>query len=72
MVKPSIPCVNPVFELLNAPRGGITVSLANEVLPERRYAWDGRTLWLDATIKAPAELRVTFDRTQTEHSNQAR
>ena len=25
-----------------------------------RYAWDGRTLWLDATIETPTELRVTF------------
>ncbi len=59
-IKPATPCVNPVFEITGAPRGGIAVKLGNEVLAERRFAWDGHTLWLDATIKAPAELCVTF------------
>ncbi len=31
-----------------------------EPLDAARYAWDGRTLWLDATIETPTELRVTF------------
>jgi hypothetical protein len=72
MLKPSKPCVNPVFELVSAPRGGIKVSLANDNLPERRYAWDGHTLWLDATVKAPTELRVSFDRAQAEHPERSR
>ncbi len=59
-IKPSSPCVNPVFEFEGAPAGGARVVLAGRPLDPSRYAWDGRTLWLDATIAAPTELGVTF------------
>jgi hypothetical protein len=52
--------VNPVFEFDRAPGGEVGVMLAGRPLDTGRYAWDGRTLWLDATIEAPTELRVTF------------
>ena len=59
-IKPASPCVNPVFEFDGVPEGEVRVVLAGRPLDSSRYAWDGRTLWLDATIAAPTELRVTF------------
>lgn len=61
-IKPGPPCVNPVFELRHAPVGQLQVILGGRPLDSRRYAWDGRTLWLDATIETPTELRLTFGR----------
>jgi hypothetical protein len=60
MIKPSALCVNPVFELARAPRGEVRVTLAGKPLEPKRYAWDGQTLWLDATIERPTELRISF------------
>jgi hypothetical protein len=60
-IRPATPCVNPVFELANAPKGGIAVSLGGEPLDATRYAWDGNTLWLDLTLTAPADLQVSFE-----------
>jgi hypothetical protein len=59
-IKPGDPCVNPVFEIFRVPRGEVGVTLAGEPLEAKRYAWDGRTLWLDATIEKPTELRINF------------
>jgi hypothetical protein len=67
-VKPAAPCVNPVFEFTNAPRGEPQVNLGGRPLEAERSAWDGRTLWLDATIETPTELRVRFyDRSADDH-----
>ena len=63
-IKPKVPCVNPVFEFAHAPRGTLQLTLSGRPIEAHHYAWDGRTLWLDATIDAPAELRVTFSATQ--------
>ena len=59
-IKPGPPCVNPVFEVAGAPEGEVRVILGGRPLDAERYAWDGRTLWLDATIETPTELRLTF------------
>jgi len=59
-IKPGVPCVNPVFEFTRAPRGEVQVTLAGHPLEARRYAWDGRTLWLDATFETPTELHARF------------
>jgi hypothetical protein len=59
-IKPAVPCVNPVFEFTSASRGAVHVTLAGRPLEDTRRAWDGRTLWLDATIDTPTELRMTF------------
>lgn len=57
--SPGSPCVNPVFEIDGLPKSGRPrLVLAGRELDPSRYAWDGRTLWLDATITAPAELRL--------------
>jgi hypothetical protein len=57
-IKPGPPCVNPVFEFEQVPPGEIRVILGGRTLDADRYAWDGRTLWLDATIETPSELMV--------------
>jgi hypothetical protein len=59
-IKPGPPCVNPVFEFEGVPKGELQVSLGGRPVDAGRYAWDGRTLWLDATIPMPTELRLTF------------
>jgi hypothetical protein len=59
-IKPGPPCVNPVFEFDHVPGGDFRVMLAGRALEANQYAWDGRILWLDATIETPTELRVTF------------
>ena len=59
-IKPVVPCVHPVFEIDRAPKGEIRVVLGGQPLDSRRYAWDGRILWLDATVATPTPLRITF------------
>jgi hypothetical protein len=59
-IKPGAPCVDPAFEIEQAPAGDIRVLLRGQPLDSRRYAWDGRTLWLDAIVEKPTELRMTF------------
>jgi hypothetical protein len=60
MIKPTVPCVNPVFEFTRKIAGDLRLTLASRPLAEERYAWDGQTLWVDATIEAPTELRLMF------------
>ncbi len=59
-IKPGTRCINPVFEFENASSAIANVTLAGGAIDADRYAWDGHTLWLDATINAPTELRITF------------
>jgi hypothetical protein len=59
-IKPGPPCVNPVFEIAGAPPGPVRATLADRPLDENRYAWDGHTFWLDATVSQPTELHLTF------------
>jgi hypothetical protein len=59
-IKPGPPCVNPVFEIGGTPPGAVRASLGGRPLDSWHSAWDGRTLWLDATIEHPTELRVSF------------
>ena len=59
-IKPSPVTVNPVFELVDAPQRLHAVKLGGSPLPEDRYAWDGRTLWLDATISEPQAVELEF------------
>ena len=59
-IKPGVPCVNPGFELAEAPAGPMTLALDGRALGAERFAWDGGTLWLGATIEKPAELRITW------------
>jgi hypothetical protein len=52
--------VNPAFEFDDVPKGQIRITLAGQRFDPGRYAWDGRTLWLEATITQTTELRVSF------------
>jgi hypothetical protein len=59
-ITPSVRCVNPVFELLNAPKHLVHISLADRRLLPKDYAWDGHTLWLNTDLDAPADLKLEF------------
>ncbi len=60
VIKPTTKCVNPVFEFVRELPRDVRITLAGQAVASDRYAWDGRILWLDATIETPTELRVTF------------
>lgn len=62
MIKPDSWCVNPVFELQNAPKTLQEVKLGDKTLTTDKYAWDGHTLWLNATIRQPEMLKLRFDK----------
>jgi hypothetical protein len=36
------------------------VILNESPLPPQQYAWDGRTLWINATLRKPATLGLRF------------
>ena len=57
---PTTPCVHPVFELHQAPKTLARVELNRRPLPANDYAWDGRTLWLNATLREKTSLRLVF------------
>jgi hypothetical protein len=59
-LKPATPCVHPVFELQNSPKTLSRVELNGRELATTDYAWDGRTLWLNTTLRREATLRLTF------------
>jgi hypothetical protein len=59
-IKPATPCVHPVFELDAAPKILARVELDGRLLSTNEYAWDGRTLWLNATVAKDAVLRLMF------------
>ena len=59
-IKPKVPCVNPVFELLDAPNNIINATLNDRKLTDVDYRWDGRTLWLKADIDEPVVMRLQF------------
>jgi len=59
-IKPAPQCVNPVFELAGAPGPLTGVQLAGRALGGNEYAWDGRTLWIGATLVQNTPLRLEF------------
>jgi hypothetical protein len=64
-LKPASAVMNPVFELLDAPAGPLTVSLDGSTVRPERYAWDGHTLWLEATIERLTDVVLGFDGKRT-------
>jgi hypothetical protein len=60
-IKPGSTCVNPVFEWMGAANGDVRVWLDGRPLDAGRFAWDGRTLWLDTTIESTAQLRISLN-----------
>ena len=59
-INPDGRCLNPVFEIRNAPKKLRRVSLAGTELTPDRYAWDGTTFWLSATLEQPSVLQLEF------------
>ncbi len=59
-ISPNVRCVNPVFEIKNAPKTLRAVRLNDQEMDTARYRWDGKTLWLDVTLSQPAELQLDF------------
>lgn len=53
-------CVNPVFELKDAPKALKAVKLDGREIEAKRYAWDGKTLWIEASLSQPTDLRLEF------------
>ncbi len=61
-VKPTVKCVNPVFELAGAPGQLRSVALSGRVLNAKEYAWDGKTLWLSVDIDRPEKIQLGFSK----------
>lgn len=59
-LRPPGVCVNPVFEIRNAPLRLSRVILDESSLPPEDWAWDGKTFWLSATVREPTTLRLDF------------
>jgi len=59
-INPAMPCVHPVFELHQAPQTLERVELNGRVLAANDYAWDGRTFWLNTTLRHETTLRLVF------------
>lgn len=60
LISPTSRCVNPVFELLAAPKALLSVKLSDHPLGQNQCAWDGQTLWLNANIDEPTTLQLQF------------
>jgi hypothetical protein len=62
VLRPVTVCVNPVFELRSAPRRLSRITLNESALPKEKWAWDGKTLWIDATFHQQATLQLAFSK----------
>ena len=60
VLKPTVRCVNPVFELRAAPKTLRSVKLGDRLLAAKEYAWDGGTLWISANVDAVTPLTLEF------------
>jgi hypothetical protein len=61
-ISPRHPFVNPVFEIEGASTELESVFVDGEELDPSRYAWDGKTLWLDLILNRPVELQLNLVR----------
>jgi hypothetical protein len=59
-LMPQVACVNPVIEIRSAPAKLARVSLEGSHLPLDRFAWDGKTLWVDTALTAKSKLELSF------------
>ncbi len=60
IMRPLVKCVNPVFELRGVPGNLLRVTLQGRPVPDKEYAWDGRTFWLKADIEQKGHIRLDF------------
>jgi hypothetical protein len=59
-IKPGTVCVNPVFELTGVTKTLGRVELSGRVLDAKEFAWDGQTLWINATLTQETTLRIVL------------
>jgi hypothetical protein len=59
-IKPEVRCVNPVFEIATVWPALLSATLGTRTLRASEYAWDGKSLWLDATIDEAQALKLRF------------
>jgi hypothetical protein len=59
-LEPKPVTVNPVFELIDPPGQSVALDLNGRHLAADLYAWDGKTLWLNATLTEETLLQITF------------
>ena len=60
-LKPIAHTMNPVFEFDQAPKDLASVTLDSKPLAADSYAWDGKTLWIRASIdKQGAKIALRF------------
>jgi hypothetical protein len=59
-LKPTVRCINPVFELRSAPKVLRSVKIGERGLGPREFAWDGHILWINADIDTVTALHLEF------------
>ncbi len=59
-LKPTVRCINPVFELRGAPKNLRSVKAGARSLAAKEYAWDGHTLWIDGNFDEVTALTLEF------------
>src|SRR5262249_30222706 len=59
-LKPTVRCVNPVFEFRAAPKNLRSVRVGDRPLASREYAWDGHVLWVNASFDDVTSLTLEF------------
>jgi hypothetical protein len=59
-LHPEAVCVNPVFEIRNAPGKMLRVLIDESPIAPDRFAWDGHTLWINMTKHGPTKIRLEF------------
>jgi hypothetical protein len=59
-LRPEPICVNPVFEVEGATKENLAIMRDGRRVADDEFAWDGKVLWLDATIGGPTVLELSF------------
>ncbi len=59
-LSPNQYTINPVFELVGAPEGPIEILQDGKAAPAEGYAWDGKTLWIKASLSKPSRFEFRF------------
>ena len=59
-LKPAVRFINPVFELIGAPKTLASVALGSRSLKPTEYAWDGKILWVNADVDTTTVLKLEF------------
>jgi hypothetical protein len=59
-IKPTAPCVHPVFEFQGGSRNLKRATWNGRELAATDYAWDGSVFWLNATLREASSLSLQF------------